>query len=89
MHDYITANREIDHKVRILDKQSSCNPHHLTMSSSLPPNVRVSSHPLLQTKLSLLRSTGTPSIVTRSLTEYDSLVHPSCQLSQAVFALGK
>jgi hypothetical protein len=32
--------------------------------------VIVSTHPLLKTKLSLLRSTGTPSIVTRSLTEY-------------------
>lgn len=39
--------------------------------ASLPANVAVSTHPLVTTKLSLLRSTGTPSIVVRSLTEYD------------------
>jgi uracil phosphoribosyltransferase len=43
--------------------------------SATASNVHVSSHPLLTTKLSLLRSAGTPSIVARSLTEYLPLIH--------------
>lgn len=46
-----------------------------------PSNAHVSSHPLLTTKLSLLRSAGTPSIVARSLTEYAPRVFEIFNLS--------